>query len=212
MSPMVPGADLPIPNPRFTVSSDSASSLRSDTSSPDSRRASNQPSPTRSQPNARQSRVPQTSNRQRPLSMASTATSISRSSRRGLPHDPNSGVQVILPTPLSSNQLRMPSSSSELDGSQYSVADPWASAALGPDSSLVHINSSSTQRISPVGSGPRPSPSSTWRAPRRASSGLSTYSSVQSHSPNDSPMSPSSPSTEEAPPVPRVPSIYSSSR
>lgn len=54
-----------------------------------------------------------------PKSLASSAHSGQLSS--GIPHGPNSTVQIVLPTPLASFSL---------DHSRYSVADEWASQVI----------------------------------------------------------------------------------
>ncbi|KAF5377680.1 hypothetical protein D9615_005210 [Tricholomella constricta] len=164
--------DTPLPVPIFPSSSDSFHSSDSGL-----------PAPSRPTPPPR------------PLSSVSVISNgipalshrTSRQTLRGVPHNPHSRVQIILPAPLAPSlqrpQSRQCNSRRDIDSDRMSFVDKWV--PVGRDDSSASNNASSP-------STPRPS--------RRASSTTSmstspsSYSYFQPHSP--------------PPPVPELPSLY----
>lgn len=129
--------DLPSPNhlslPSPSYHADSSSLHSSDAScSPLPSETSSAPAPPRSVSDLRSLHAP--NRRTRPLSTSSVGSFNSRTSRntiRGAPHAPYSGVQIVLPTPLSSvNNSRESLSPSRHGSYRRSVADPWLSIDL----------------------------------------------------------------------------------
>ncbi|KAF8922337.1 hypothetical protein CPB85DRAFT_1267045 [Mucidula mucida] len=220
--------DIQLPNPSFHGGSGNSGSAENDPNSPaetsistlssqqsscsmgsnpmyrSPRRSTSQPRPPSSH-----------SRRARPLSMTSTSTSLSKSSRTtlrsGVPHAPHNHIQIVLPAPLGLQPNREPLSRRPQtyagpDGfNRLSVVDQWTPKTYRSEGSYgmeKRPRSVSTSE-------PRPSTSSQSssrghsthsREPRRTNSALSSTSSHHSSS--------SVSGLGSAPPVPRIPSMY----
>ncbi|KAF9569777.1 hypothetical protein CPC08DRAFT_701651 [Agrocybe pediades] len=132
-SPMNYDHALPVPSPPFHPArpgSSSSSHVSSEQASPSS---SQTPSATDHNP------MPKSVSSPRPISVSSSHSTLyskaSRHTLRGTPHGPHSQIQIVLPMPLSANDLSRSASgdlrrASRIDGEVYdrsSVADRWLS-------------------------------------------------------------------------------------
>lgn len=207
LTPREPESPLPAlhsSNPSYTNLSDSPRTSPSNTPAPSSAPSSF----SRSLPRLNrddQSRP----HHHRPLSLSS---SLSRSnSRRGLPHGPNSHVQIILPAPLAPGiaptpSLYEPDSPSE----RMSIVDRWVPA--GRDSIASRVSNQFCTVLLPMLTTSSQA-STAPRTPRRVSSNPNNMMAGPQININHR-QYPSMPDVgrQHVPPVPRVPSIYGRAR
>ncbi|KAJ3824715.1 hypothetical protein F5880DRAFT_335263 [Lentinula raphanica] len=149
----------------------------------------------------------------KPLSLASSVHTSRSNLSRGIPHAPDSNVQIVLPAPLGASMM---------DNSRISVADGWASQVINngqptqphPRSRPQSLPKSHTRSSS---SGPsynhsrhNPNPPDSFVRNRSRTNSLPHPPSLnQSRSiPRMSSQYPSSITQTSPPPVPRIPSMY----